>query len=63
MTDDKRAGFIVACCGRRRGLLPGGVLVCSRCDYTDGGTYGPPEQQVRDAPEWAVVWTPGFGQP
>ncbi len=25
--------FVVMCCGRRRSILPGGVILCSDCDY------------------------------
>jgi hypothetical protein len=47
--------FEVVCCGRRRGLLPGKVLLCSKCDYNhDGATVVPNENQVKDVP--ADVW-------
>jgi hypothetical protein len=40
--------FQVACCGGRRGKLPGNVLVCSRCDYGPGSERGPDEGRVKD---------------
>lgn len=49
--------FEVACCGRRRGLLPGDVLVCSRCDFDHGhATVIPNENKARDVPDgqWLV---------
>lgn len=33
--------FYVYCCGVRRGLMPGGILVCYRCDFA--GAHGPSE--------------------
>lgn len=50
------AGVRVACswCGCRRGILPSGVLICPRCEFTSaGGPPGPLEGEVRDAPaDW-----------
>lgn len=49
--------FTVTCCGRRRGILPGGVLVCSRCDYNhDKATTIPNEGQARDVPQELSHW-------
>jgi hypothetical protein len=45
--------FAVICrwCGRRRGILPNGVLICGRCDYDhDHATVIPNEYQIRDVP-------------
>jgi hypothetical protein len=43
------------CCKKRRGLLPGNVLVCSQCDFDHGAaTVIPNEHLVKDAPE--NVW-------
>jgi hypothetical protein len=54
--------FSVACCKRRRGLLPGGILICSICD---GAEYRHPDAtipnagQARDMPadEWYIYIT------
>jgi hypothetical protein len=47
--------FEVACCKRRRGFLPGDILICSVCDYdNDKATVIPNENQARDVP--ADVW-------
>lgn len=47
--------FEVVCCARRRGLFPGGVLVCGRCDYDhEKATVIPNENQARDVP--TGVW-------
>lgn len=45
-------------CNRLRGLLPGDVLICSRCDYDhDGATVIPHENRIRDVPEgWLPPW-------
>lgn len=44
--------FEVACCGRRRGLLPGNILVCSRCDFdNDKATVIPNENKACDVPD------------
>ncbi len=40
--------FTVGCCGKRRGLLPGGALICPVCDHTPGNGNAPNEAQVRD---------------
>lgn len=49
--------FKVRCCGRRRGLLPGGVLVCSRCDYQDdAATVIPNENRAKDVPDGLKFW-------
>lgn len=53
-------GFKIYCCGRRRGLFPGDVLVCSRCDYdSEYATVMPNENKARDVPKWARTWYPG----
>lgn len=41
--------FEVACCKRRRGLI-NGVLVCSRCDYTEVSVM-PNENLAKDVPD------------
>ena len=49
--------FLVFCCGRSRGVFPGGVLVCSRCDYTDKGvTVLPNERYAKDVPSGVREW-------
>jgi hypothetical protein len=49
--------FRVVCCGRRRGVLPGGVLVCNRCDISVAdGTGLPNENKVRDVPAGQKWW-------
>lgn len=50
MNDEQKGYFEVACCGRRRGLLPGNILVCSRCDYTKVSVI-PNENKARDVPD------------
>jgi len=53
--------FTVRCCGRRRGLFPGGVLICSACDYdNEYATVMPNEWQARDVPPHQPVWHPGM---
>lgn len=43
--------FAVLCCERRRGVLPGGIFVCSRCDYDhDHATHLPNEGAIADMP-------------
>jgi len=43
--------FQVACCGRRRARLPGGIIICSRCDFDhDHATVIFNEGRVRDLP-------------
>lgn len=56
--------FMIECCNRRRGVMPGGVLLCSRCDFNhDGGTVVPNESQARDTPGNLRLWrVPPFGQ-
>lgn len=47
--------FEVACCKKRRGLLPSGVLICSVCDFDHGkATVIPNESQIKDVP--GNVW-------
>jgi hypothetical protein len=43
-------GFAVLCaCGRRRGILPQGVLLCSLCDYEhEYATAIPNERLIKD---------------
>lgn len=56
--------FRVLCCDRRRGVLPSGVLLCTRCDYDhDAATVIPREHAVRDLPRRVVVWHPLWGTP
>ena len=56
--------FRIECCERRRGILPGGVLLCPTCDFNhDGATVVPNATKVRDAPKHAAVWHPSQGQP
>jgi hypothetical protein len=53
--------FKVACCELRRGLLPGGILICPVCDYDHASaTIIPNERVAKDVPEGNKVWTPGF---
>lgn len=47
--------FQVICCGRRRGVLPGGVLVCSWCDYGEASVI-PNENKVKDVPPGQRWW-------
>lgn len=49
--------FFVTCvhCGRRRGVFPGWVLVCSRCDYAEASVM-PNENLAKDAPPGAQEW-------
>ena len=51
-------GYVrVECCGKRRGVLPGGVLVCSQCDYNhDKATVIPNENRARDVPVDRKYW-------
>lgn len=47
--------FSVACCGKRRGFLPGQVLVCPTCDFDHArATVIPNERRTRDVP--ADIW-------
>lgn len=51
--------FSVACCGRRRGLLPGGILFCTVCDGAESlrpDAMAPNAGQARDMPdnEWYI---------
>ena len=52
--------FSVACCRRRRGLLPGGVLYCAVCDGGEAVGFpdalAPNSGQARDMPdnEWYI---------
>lgn len=41
--------FTVECC-KRRGMIPGGALICPICDYGPGDA-GPPADRVEDVPE------------
>jgi hypothetical protein len=44
--------FKVACCGRRRGMLPQGILICSKCDYDHASvTVVPNENKIKDVAE------------
>ena len=57
MIDESSGLFSVLCCGRRRGLMPGGALVCSRCDFDHPkATVMPNEHAVRDVPPGVVLW-------
>jgi hypothetical protein len=48
--------FTVECCGRRRGLAPGVVLVCSVCDYDHNhATVIPNEHSIKDVPKHLTV--------
>lgn len=52
--------FSVLCCGKRRGLFPGDVLVCPRCDFShEGASVIPNERYAKDVPmglkKWRVV--------
>lgn len=42
-------------CNSRRGILPSGVLICPRCEFTGaGGPPGPAEGEIKDAPlDWS----------
>lgn len=49
--------FKVACCGTRRGLFPGEVLVCPRCDYDhSSATIIPNDVFAKDVPESIPYW-------
>lgn len=49
LADDGSTFFQVACCGVRRALLPGRVLLCPRCDFDHAkATSVPNETQARD---------------
>lgn len=44
--------FTVQCCGKRRGLLPGVILLCSVCDYDHHkATVIPNEHSIKDVPK------------
>ena len=43
--------FLVECCGVRRGLLPGGSLICPRCDHGPGDAGPWLEDRVTDVDE------------
>lgn len=48
--------FDLTCCGRGRGIFPGDVLVCSKCDYTEASSM-PNENQAKDPPRgWKPPW-------
>lgn len=50
----------VECCNKRRGLFPGGVLVCSTCDFDHTkATTMPNENKARDVPEELWWWKVG----
>jgi hypothetical protein len=49
--------FRVACCGKRRGLLPGGVLVCPACDHAEASTV-PNGHLIRGVRPDATHWAP-----
>lgn len=43
--------FYVHCCGKKRGVFPGGVLICGYCDYGHPGASSiPNEQYAKDVP-------------
>ena len=45
-------GVICKWCDRRRGVLPGGILICGFCDYDhDHATVIPNERLIKDVPE------------
>jgi hypothetical protein len=51
--------FSVACCKRRRALLPGGILYCSTCDsaaYLSPHAFAPNVERLRNMPdnEWYI---------
>lgn len=52
--------FVVTCCGWRRSVLPGGVIVCTSCDYAkkDGHTSWIPNEVhfMDDIPAEVDVW-------
>jgi len=49
--------FEVVCCGRRRGMLPGNVMVCSKCDFShEHGTGIPNERLVKDIAPGIWQW-------
>lgn len=51
--------FTVMCCGSRRGILPGGVLVCASCDFNhEHATVMPNERHAKDVPEGVKHWAP-----
>jgi hypothetical protein len=53
--DDRR--FMVFCCGKRRGVFPGGVLVCPNCDFDHASaTVMPNERYARDVPPGQRMW-------
>lgn len=44
--------FVVFCCGTSRGVFPGGILVCARCDFNhDGASVMPNERYAKDVPK------------
>jgi hypothetical protein len=50
----------VKCCGKRRGLFPGGVLVCSVCDFShEHASRMPNERYAKDIPENKHYWPVG----
>lgn len=49
--------FTVACCGKRRGILPGGILICPVCDFDhDKATTIPNVSKVKDVPLGRRSW-------
>lgn len=57
MPSPREIRFHIYCCGKRRGMLPGGVLVCGRCDFDhDAATVIPNERYVKDIPGIGRMW-------
>lgn len=49
--------FRVECCGRRRGMLPSGVLICSHCDQDNqSGSSIPNGHLIKDVPVGYSKW-------